>query len=203
MVKCADCGFLTLRNAYSGQLDEVDEVFRDTGDPPRRRREEPPGLHNPTALYTTPYHHVPICFAGVYDFLDEMKLGPGWRDHDLPGVMVKEVIEKDRECPLEDQGLGFTPWQRGFTPKEHRDICDRQQALIQESEIRNLIWQREDARDKRAEDWHKEEMNTLRSQHRQQLIVFGLFVGILSLTGAVIGGILDGLVSRGVDVLPF
>ena len=41
-------------------------------------------------------------------------------------MLVLEVISKDRTCPKRKQADGFTRWQQGFTPKEHREMLDRE-----------------------------------------------------------------------------
>jgi hypothetical protein len=198
--RCSDCGFITLRNASTGHLDEVDEVFRDTGDPPRRRRDEPPGLINPEPLYSTPYWHAPICFAQANDFLEEMRLGPLWRDHDVPGSMIKEVIQRERVCPSANEAkLGFTPWQRGFTPREHREILDRPWRLENDQRIRESVWKREDTRDAEMSRREDARDNESRTRHWRELGVFGGVIAIAT----VVGGAVDGVVSRGLNLWPF
>lgn len=43
-----------------------------------------------------------------------------------------QVIQKEREC-----GESFTEWQLGFTPKEHREMLDRQEFLKWQARQRN------------------------------------------------------------------
>ena len=176
MVKCADCGYLTMRHRTEYSL--LLEVYEDYRKHAVLRRPE----------FTNP----PRCFMRVRNFESEFQQVTA---ADGPAQQQAEIAILQKEIPCAE----FTHWQQGFTPKEHRDIRDRQQALIQGNEIRNLIWQREDARDKRAENWQRAEMETLRNQHRWQLIVFGGLIGVATIAA----GILDGLVSRGVDLLPF
>jgi hypothetical protein len=194
MVKCADCGFLALRNQFTGQLDEGDEDYRRTGMPPLRKKSNQPGgprsfLDNP---YDFPFANPPICFVQAFNLGDEFSVEPS---QILP-EMALDVLKNERDCGEREL---FTSWQQGFTPKEHREMLDRQRRLQQEEDIRRAIWAREDARDKAQAAAHSEEMETLKQQHRAQLLVFGGLIG----AATVAAGILDGLVSRGVDVWPF
>lgn len=106
---------------FTGELDEVDSAFRATGNPPYRRVEFSGGTGTQTS-----YRHIPICFARAYDLQSEIpgKLPQGEKDY--PAVLVLEVISKDRTCPKRKQADGFTRWQQGFTPKEHREMLDRE-----------------------------------------------------------------------------
>ena len=47
---------------------------------------------------------------------------------DVVANAVKSVIQKERDCDA------FTPWQQGHSPKEHREILDRQLLLKREEE---------------------------------------------------------------------
>ena len=191
MVKCADCGFLTMRNKFTGNLEEVDAEFRTTGEGPTIAVwAESDGTGLPYPRTTNPFARIPICFAQAHNLAGN-PIPQRYEPSDL-----LEIITKERICPPDETALGFTPWQQGFTPKEHRE---RQLELERDLAIRD----RELERDQRAETWHKEGMEELRKQHRSQLIVLGIFVGLVTLIASIAGGILDGLVSRGVDVWPF
>ncbi len=76
-----------------------------------------------------------------------------------------EVITKQRQC--DD---GFTTFQLGFSPKEHREMIDRQWMLV-----------REDRRD-----------DTVRKWQTKMIVVAGVFTVIAALLGAVIGAIIRG-----------
>lgn len=67
-----------------------------------------------------------ICFSQALDFrraVDEKS--PGY-----PPSLVLNVLQTERNCPY------FTKWQMGFSPKEHRDMIDRQWRLEQEDKRR-------------------------------------------------------------------
>ncbi len=111
MVKCAECGFLAIRNTESRELEEAEEIFREKGVVPTTGYLEgqPTSRHEP----------LPLCFAQVCDLKAEFKKAdkmgsPGY-------VALDSVIHMERDCS------DFTPWQQGFTPKEHREMLDRQE----------------------------------------------------------------------------
>ena len=60
MVKCAECGFLTLRDATSGLLVEVDEDYRVSGRVPHFRA-------------TRFHHNWPICFTMAWNLFPEVE----------------------------------------------------------------------------------------------------------------------------------
>jgi hypothetical protein len=62
---------------------------------------------------------VPICFVQAYDILQSTREFAGKHEPDY--LSVHTFINDDRPCK------SFTKWQQGFTPKEHRDMLDRQE----------------------------------------------------------------------------
>ena len=124
MARCTDCGFISLRNRLTGDLDEMDADFRKTGNPPHRELPAVGGMGNKfTLVDTTPYRHVPICFAMAVD-LGEDRGGSSelrdryrdWSADSMLGVIIKERPECEGK---------FTEWRQGSTPKEHREMLDR------------------------------------------------------------------------------
>ena len=205
MVKCADCGFLTMRNKYTGSLEEVDAVFRAAGNTVRRRTFHTDSTGRERETQLTPFQHVPICFARASDLVFEAGLSPEElrEGEGVRPAKVLEIINKERNCSA------FEEWRQGFSPKEHQEALNGEAARDYERRRDLAIRDREDARDRRAEEWqgeqletlrsqHTEEMKTLRNQHRWQLFVFGGLIG----AATIAAGILDGLVSRGVDLWP-
>lgn len=121
---------------------------------------------------------MPFCFARQFDFRERY----GWGAGSL-GVGEAEIypaIVEERDCDA------FTPWQQGFSPREHREMLDRDRMIQRDDEMRKAIWEREDQRDTKVEERHKEEMDTLRAQHRWQLAIFGGAVIVATLIGAMI-----------------
>lgn len=178
--QCKDCGFLTLRNEYSGLLDEVDADFRTTGNPPRRRVPNRT-MQSMDSEVTTPYRHVPICFAQEYNLLNDLwpSENPFW-DKDIPGEMVKQIIDKERPC------ASYMRWRPGFTPKEHREMQDRQRQRDNERAAQKEAKDREDARDEQAKKWRSDDLKVIKSQHRWQLFWFGVAVVGATLLGSLI-----------------
>lgn len=111
---------------FTGELDEVDSAFRATGNPPRRKVQVATGGTSSTGTQT-PYRHIPICFARAYDLQSEIPGQLSQDQEDYPAKLVLEVISKDRKCPKRMPADGFTRWHQGFTPKEHREMLDRQE----------------------------------------------------------------------------
>jgi hypothetical protein len=146
MVKCTDCGFLAARNLDTRNLDEVEGEFRRSGNPPTQI------IAGKEIGY---YRHkrYPICFVQEYDLLDSFERIGG---EESTRFLV--VIGEDRQCEL------FTEWLQGFTPKEHREMLDRERRDKFESDIRKG--------DKR---WHIAE-----------IILIVLLSGLFTLLGAFI-----------------
>ena len=66
------------------------------------------------------YRHesFPLCFAQVCDLTAEFTKADKLGSPNL--VALDFVIHEEKECKA------FTKWQQGFTPKEHREMIDRQ-----------------------------------------------------------------------------
>lgn len=189
--KCSACGFLSLRNKLTGQLDEVDASFRQTAQPPRR---DPIPVHPELPAYGEyPYRCEPICFVQQADLVDEAwgptgtNVGMRKQGYDPSPSMVRPVLEKERpEC-----SEAYTPWQQGLTPREHREIVDRQQRIEQEEEVREAIWKREDERDKRADERHDQQVEQLRAQHKTELVVLGGLVTLAIVLSTIAGAMIQ------------
>ena len=126
MAKCSECGFLTFRNFESGALVEVDAEVRDTA------RLEYGGSHGRLNRY-------PLCFAREFDLAKEFQSAlENVPDRELDQDSRQVVIQSNRDC---DEN---TEWQQGFTPKEHREMLDRERLL-----------DREDRRDREVREWQK------------------------------------------------
>jgi len=187
MVKCADCGFLALRDFESRELREAEREIRETGS--QGDRSTGVDAHG-IPRFEPIYEAVALCIQGIRNFSSTPIQGATFARRIDP---FAHAIQEDFECER------FFDWREGLSPKEHLEIQARDQVLDRQTAIQSMAWQREDARDKTAEEWHRAELETLRNQHRWQLIVFGGLIG----AATIAAGILDGLVSRGVDLLPF
>ena len=118
---CSDCGFLALRNFFTGSLEEASEEYRRQIDiviDPIHRRE----LH----------HRVPVCLVRASNLREEMK--------DSKKGTILDCIQKERECH------GMTEWQQGYSPKEHLEknmLKEQREWQQRESRIQREFQQRE------------------------------------------------------------
>lgn len=115
MKACNNCGLLARRYVI-GEIVEADGMYRESG--------KTAGLAN-----------YPTCTAMAVDLERELT---GLNSNES-GDGILKVIQRDRsECPQ------WTPWMRGFTAKEHREILlrkeeqERYAALVKGLEGRNL-----------------------------------------------------------------
>lgn len=117
MVKCAECGFLTVRKLTDGSLIEVDGGFRKYGKATMDKSER--------QFLQESF----ICFARAFDLIEEgedterQQALLAEQDEPMSDWVgyLREIITRDREC------AEYTEWQQGFTPKEHREMLDRQE----------------------------------------------------------------------------
>lgn len=112
MCKCADCGFLAVREFQSKQLVEVEIDIRRTWKIPQN-----------FDYQHKRYLEIPICFARAVRLDTEI----GKNESEVRVSDILAVINKERECS------GFAEWQHGFTPKEH------QQMILSERMLENQI----------------------------------------------------------------
>ncbi len=132
MVKCEGCGFLALRNRLTGELDEVPEDYRSKAEIPRFRRPNmAPRVATWAVWFDHPYSGVPTCSVRAHPLHNEFANKP---IAEASREEISATLTKERNCS--DRGL-FTTWQQGFTPKEHREMLDRQWAHNQQ---RNQNW---------------------------------------------------------------
>jgi hypothetical protein len=117
-VKCGDCGFIAARVWKTREFVEIEEEKRCSGEIGSEF-----GGCEPT----------PVCFINSFDIKEEVEIlrkvahdepsqdsmgghiPPHWEIH------VKAVLNTERKCE------SFRKYQQGFTPKEHREMLDRQE----------------------------------------------------------------------------
>lgn len=117
MVKCSECGFLTIRNFTDGSLIEASDIYRQCGDVPFRNWQQ--------------LSYIPLCFVRAYNLREELEkvdlhgtqMADGGRPEAGWTEQLLTVIAGERECEP------FTEWQQGFSPKEHREMLDRDNML--------------------------------------------------------------------------
>jgi cation transport ATPase len=163
MVKCVDCGFLAARNIKTRDLEEVEQLFRDIGSPVWiGTKEDPKGV---------PVHErMPLCFMRAYDLILEMEQA---QEHPINRAInaaeVQSVIGRDRNCAY------FRRWLQGVSPKEHREMMDREKMLEWQAgrEEADRKWREEQEAKHSKEEWHRY-----------------IFLGVLTVIMAIIGTIL-------------
>ncbi|RIK73200.1 MAG: hypothetical protein DCC68_25330 [Planctomycetota bacterium] len=157
-VKCAECGFLALRDHHSLALVEATEHFRTTGNRPT----------TPSGQLVYAKGIPPLCFARAIDL-------PATIGQPPTDDRIKATIDATRLC------RNFTPWQQGFSPKEHQEMVNQQIMLD---------WQREREEADRA--WRTAESTRA---HRWQIAF--LAVALLGIIVGFIGGIVAAMIGRG------
>lgn len=115
MVKCAECGFLAMRHSQTRQLMDAEEKLRTRGYIDSLS----------ISSHDLVYDKYPVCYALKLDFRSEI----GGNSDESTRT---KAVQCERNCD------GYTPWQIGFTPKEHKE-------MIQEAERRRWQEQRDEA----------------------------------------------------------
>jgi hypothetical protein len=117
--KCIDCGYLAWRNHDTRELVEVE-------------RTDGKFTKIPTIMRTTLYgggisyqesedmFDPPVCFARKANLQSEYRIEPvdPGPDNTL-ATRINQVLVRERDCKR------FIKWTQGFTPKEHREMRDR------------------------------------------------------------------------------
>jgi hypothetical protein len=133
MPRCADCGFLSLRDQKTLQFMEVAEEGRAKWDFPSTGVGI--GTTQEFVRHRVPiYYEVPFCAVGAMAI--DQEAGGRLPDQTLP------VITKERDCS------SFFKWRRNYSPKEHQEMMTTQELREfqrQESE-KNRQWQEEQGR---------------------------------------------------------
>jgi len=125
-VKCGECGFIAVRVLKTRELIETEDRIRCDG------------------KISGVYEYLPICFTNGIDVKEEIEIlrksandeptqdaiggfiSPNWAKH------IEVLLNMERECS------SFTKWWQGFTPKEHKEMIDRE-AMLE--------WQRKERKD--------------------------------------------------------
>jgi hypothetical protein len=130
------------------------------------------------------YLEVPLCFQRAINFRDKLGGNSG-------AERRLAVLDEERKCG------SFTPWQQGFTPKEHREMLDREQRERHEADLRQAVWDREDKRDDGLRKYQVETRKLQERLHARELMIFGLGVTFALIVGAIVAAIIEGAVSAG------
>lgn len=157
--KCADCGFLATWNNGAGQWEEVEHKQRETGQSQARGAGRIP--FEAMGQFSDPF-----CLIRAFDLPCEYK-------QERSENRVLAVLQRERDCP------SFREWQQGFSPKEHREMMDREKMLK---------WQTD--REDKDKEWQ-------RGQNRQMVILGAIIGGIFGLITTVLGIVLTYLLTHG------
>jgi len=146
--KCADCGLLAARNSQTRELEEVQEDYRNTGKAPKWSVEVPRRTPEFFAAWVGKEGlGTPVCFMRVYDLSVEFK------PNEMGAAEEKclQILGKERECS------SFIEWKQGFTPKEHREMMDREGMLKwqAEREDKDRDWRAEQERIRNKQEWRR------------------------------------------------
>ena len=162
---CSKCGFLALRNKVTGELIEADADYRKV------------------ALFTIDQQEQeiinwPLCFVQAWGLDQELLEEHSKQQTAIQNKVeltkndwsarVLRIIVKNRVCPRPEREIGFIEWHRGFTPKEHHDMWDREQTRR---------WQ--EKRDKADRKWRIIEMVVI-------AVITVSMAGVFTLLGAFI-----------------
>jgi hypothetical protein len=82
---------------------------------------------------------------------------------------IRPIIWADRECSA------FIKWQQGFTPKEHREVYDRERRYKFEAEIR-----------KEEKDWQENQRIINREWQSKQQLNLVIVAGVFTLIGSIL-----------------
>jgi hypothetical protein len=113
MVKCHDCGLLATRNNDTGQWEEVDQRQRTTGQG-QIRGDDAGYPREATWQFSRP-----VCILQVFDLASEYTQESSKSDSPINSAIAL-MLQRERDCE------SFTKWQIGFSPKEHREMIDRE-----------------------------------------------------------------------------
>ena len=163
MVKCVECGFIAIRRTDK-QLVEADDEFRESGVPPFNSDEG-----------------FPLCFARATNLRAEIEAIPG------PGRANKVRLAIGRERDCDDS----TPWQMGFSPKEHREALNRER-LAEEQQLRSEAEREAEQGRREAERQERTERQRGESEERQaaRRLGWGIIVAITLATLVLVSGLI-------------
>jgi hypothetical protein len=147
-VNCKDCGFLAVRECQTRQMVEVELKVRETWVVPK----------HPTVQGLKWHEELPFCFAHAADLPGEIG------SFNVPAVL--KVIGEDRTCE------SFTPWQHGYSPREHAEMVHfKQMEKLAEERNRTdkqLAEERKKADEERAEQRRREDQRWQAQQRAEQ-----------------------------------
>jgi len=174
MVHCADCGFLSVQKPSSPELEETDGDLR-------RRWMLPSDPSRPSYKL---YKDCPVCFANAVNLAEEIAAYGEFRPE-----TVDAVIRFERDCPR------FTPWRRGFSPKEHYEMIQMDEMRRWQERQRESDRQWQEAQRQSERDWQEQQALANREwQQKEQRTTRRLQIALAFMAGAF--GLLGAFGSR-------
>jgi hypothetical protein len=164
MVKCADCGFLSVVRLDDFSYIEADSLYRLEGCQSGQGVAHPDVGREPhCSIHYQNIHTEPLIVDGV-GAVQFSNPGGGLgaffdgQGKDVAGEAVLPIIRKSRVC------AGFYPWHPGFTPKEHYEMLDKER------------WQK----------WQQDQRRSDRHWRIIEVIILTLLAGGFTVLGAFI-----------------
>lgn len=164
-VRCADCGFIAVRDRTSRELVEVEAGLR--------VKWELPTLPNSSYLR---YEDFPVCLKGMVSLRID---APSYNREE-----VAALVGQERECDA------FIEWCRGFSPKEHQEMQLAQELQRQQQAMREQERDWQERRDAVQRDWLAAESRTAREWQQQQNRANRVVQVFLALFAAAVTGLL-------------
>ena len=162
MVKCADCGFLSVISQSDGSYIGANRLYRLEGFQEGQVDEVFCEPH--CSIHAQDIHLEPLKAKGVGTQLTELGRMVSLKTIEGEEVSDEAVlanVSKPRDCD------GFFLWRPGFSPKEHYEMLDRQR------------WQ----------EWQEEQRRRDRRWRIGESIIFVILAGLFTLLGAFIASL--------------
>lgn len=169
-MKCAECGFLSVRRRHDGELISMPSEIR--ADFRRMPTEYVPGAfdrNQPQPIYLDR----PLCAAAARSF-----------PRSTEDLSYSMMFEQEIDCGA------FTKWFPALSPSEHQQLDFQNRLLLREDRRDAEMRQRED--DRYLEMQNREDLRDARVEARQtrqhwtEIIVFGVLIGVLTIIGSMI-----------------
>ncbi len=179
-VRCADCGFLALRRMRDDELVHAPLEMRQSGQPPHAM-----DIGEPR------YDYLPICLELAIDLPTLIKARvtpekfvsrPSHRPDWIAMAHTLDEIQVERDCQR------WVQWRQGSTPKEHREMMDRE---------RMLEWQA--AREDADRQWREQESsrNERLRRFELKLVLIGVAISVFAVLAGVGATIAGAFIERG------
>ena len=160
MVRCADCGFLTLKDHGAKEWIEAEERFREKGLPPASMN----------------YDHQPTCFVRAVNLQDEIK---------SEKRTLLETIQLERPClKFTRWNHGFTPKEH-----KEMELSKEEKRFQEERRDKDLAWQLEQrSNDRKWQEEQAARRRKWEAQQNNKNRLWNLTVALISgFAGALLG----------------